>query len=114
MDKKVAEMEDEEDHYRTVDLLKYSLYTSQTDMEFPLDIDQEFLGDLGQPFKAVWFTYFDCDVSSTREVEECTEKLQVGEIRAVLSPDVVHRLELYCLSFFSSLEATPLVSTGKS
>jgi len=113
----VPEVEEEEEHSNagaSIDLLKYSLYTSQAETEFPLDIDQEFLGNLGQPFKAVWFTYFDRDVSSTRAVEECTEVLRVGEVRIALSPDVLHRLELYSLSFFSSLEATPFASTGKS
>ncbi len=95
------------------DLYKYSLFGNQNEVEYPMDIDNEFLSDMGRPFQAVWFTYDDRDVCPTRPVEECAETLQVGVVRAALSPDVVHRLELYLLSLNTSLEATPLASKGE-
>lgn len=106
-----SELEDDRED-ADKDLLKYSLFARQNTAEYPLDIDKAFLDDLGRPFKAVWFTYDYHDVSPTASVEECTETLQVGVVNAAVSPDVVHRLELYLLSFKNSLEATPLVSTG--
>ena len=45
-------------------------------------------------------------------MEECTETLVMGVVNAVFSPDVIHRLELFVLSFKTSLEAIPLSSKG--
>lgn len=96
-------------------LLKYSLFAADESCsdDYPLDIDDVFLEELGRPYKAVWFSYNFHDVGPKSSVEECTEMLAVGVVNVVFSPDVVHRLELFLLSFKTSLEAIPLISQGR-
>lgn len=91
-------------------LLKYSLFAP--DLSYPSDIDSTFLEELGRPFKAVWFSYDYHDVGNKSSVEECAETLVVGVVNVTFSPDVVHRLELFLLTFKTSLEAIPLISKG--
>ena len=94
--------------------LKRSLFDSQSDsntIELP-PLSESDLTKLGEPFNAVWFTYLYFDVRSSRLIEECTEQLYVGEMRASFSPDVVHRLQHFIVAFQKSAEANPKFSEG--
>lgn len=65
-------------------------------------------------FKGVWFSYRNVDVNTDLEVEQCSERMIVGETRLLLTADVIHRLLAFMRSFFESLEASPLLSRGQS
>ena len=74
--------------------------------------------DLSRPalpseeFKAVWFSYEYYDTSLSRPTEECTEVLNIGRVKAALSPDVIHRLQHFYETFKQSQEANPKFSEG--
>lgn len=80
--------------------------------KFASELDEGSLAEMSEPYKAVWFTYDYHNVGPVCSVEECAESLRVGPIRGVLSPDVIHRLELFVQAFWDSLKVTPSVSTG--
>ena len=63
-------------------------------------------------YAAVWFTYEYYDVGREHAVEVCTERLSVGEIAVLLSPDVVHRVTYFTSAYGESLKAYPLFSEG--
>ena len=63
-------------------------------------------------YTALWFTYEYYDVGREHAIEECTERLLVGEIHALLSPDVVHRVTYFTSAYRESLKAYPLFSEG--
>lgn len=65
-----------------------------------------------EEFKAVWFSYEYYDTSLSRPTEECTEVLNIGRVRAALSPDVIHRLQHFYEAFKQSQEANPKFSKG--
>ena len=110
----VNSSEDAGSHVHEEKLLKLSLFAPDQlgGSDYPLEIDDFFLVELGRPFKALWFSYNFHAVSSDCAVEECAQVLAVGVVNAAFSPDVIHRLELFLLSFKSSLDAIPLISKG--
>ena len=93
-------------------LVKYSLF-AKNPTRFPPRLDDSFLKEVGEPFRAVWFTYDYYDIGSERSVEVCTASLDVGKVSVVLSPDLLHRVELFYTSFQTSLEATPSFTKGE-
>lgn len=78
--------------------------SSEVDLSRPASPSEE--------FKAVWFSYEYYDTSLSRPTEECTEVLNIGRVRAALSPDVIHRLQHFYETFKQSQEANPKFSKG--
>ncbi len=86
-------------------------------------------GEFAESYTGVWLTYDYHDVvplpcddtlplsgatpTLSRDVEECVQLLRLGEVAIALSPDVVHRLELFLRRFMDSLKITPSKSTGQ-
>ena len=78
--------------------------SSEVDLSRPASPSEE--------FKAVWFSYEYYDTSLSRPVEECTEVLNIGRVRAALSPDVIHRLQHFYETYKLSQEANPRFAEG--
>ena len=94
-------------------ILKYSLFSSASNAS-PSELDETQLAEVRDTFRAVWFTYDYCiTVRSETSIEQCLESVRLGKVRAVLSPDVVHRLEMFHLSLSASLEVVPVFSKGE-
>ena len=89
-----------------------SHFPSRSSMGSRLDEGAESLVAMGEPYQGVWFTYDYHDLGPQRSVEECMEQLRVGVVSAAVSPDVLHRLELFHLAFQDSLKVTPSISSG--
>ena len=63
-------------------------------------------------YTAVWFTYEYYDIGPKHAIEVCEERLELGEVALLLSPDVVHRLTHFSSTFNESVEACPLFTEG--
>lgn len=103
-------------------MLKRSLFAPPIDtpttpdsatIELPPLADPD-LAQLGQHYKALWFTYQYFDVGPSRTVEECTETLHVGHMTATFSPDVLHRLQHFIQALRKSSASAPRFSEGMS
>ena len=65
-------------------------------------------------FSALWFTYEYYDVGLQHSVEVCQERLEVGEMEILLSPDTVHRVTHFTSAYRESVDACPLFSEGRN
>ena len=63
-------------------------------------------------FSAVWFTYEYYDVGPAHPCEVCEERLVVGDVSFLLSPDTLHRITHFTSAFEESVKACPLFIEG--
>ena len=64
-------------------------------------------------FTALWFTYEYYDVGPQHTIEICDERLMVGEVNVLVSPDTLHRVSHFTSAYSESVKACPLFSEGK-
>ena len=94
-------------------ILQGSLFDAPAAGSLSSDVDLSRSSSPSEAFKAVWFTYEYYDVSPSRQIEECTGTLNIGRVKAAISPDVIHRLQHFYEAFLQSQEANPKFSEGK-
>lgn len=94
-------------------ILQGSLFAAPVAYSLSSDVDPSRPPSPSEAFKAVWFSYEYYDVSPGRQIEECTETLSIGRVKAAISPDVIHRLQHFYETFLQSQEANPKFSEGK-
>lgn len=63
-------------------------------------------------YKGMWFSYEYYDKGPDRVEEVCHECVVLGGQSVMVSPDVIHRVEVFIDKFVTSLEAVPLFSKG--
>ena len=64
-------------------------------------------------FSAIWFTYEYYDVGPAHPCEVCEERLDVGEVNFLFSPDTLHRVTHFTSAYGESVKACPLFTEGK-
>ena len=72
----------------------------------------ELLLALRPEFSALWFTYEYYDVGPAHPCEVCEERLLVGEMNLLLSPDTLHRVTHFTSAYGESVKACPLFTEG--
>lgn len=94
-------------------ILQDTLFDAPAAGSLSSDVDLPTPSSPSEAFKAVWIAYEYYDVSPSRRIEECTGTLNIGRVKAAISPDVIHRLQHFYEAFLQSQEANPTFSEGK-
>lgn len=94
-------------------ILQGTLFDAPAAGSLSSDVDLPTPSSPSEAFKAVWIAYEYYDVTPSRRIEECTGTLNIGRVKAAISPDVIHRLQHFYEAFLQSQEANPKFSEGK-
>ncbi len=97
------------------ELLRGSLFDPTHSNSATIDlppVTKEELARVGKAFQSLWISYLYFDVSASRVMEECFERVAVGRSKMAVSPDVVHRLQHFWTAYSQCMEAKPSSSKG--